>query len=433
MFPHPCENELSKNLKDEKMEKFSIAVVFDHRRRTKDGKEGPLEVRVTIQRKHYFISTGIHVREKDWAGAVVHRADSDALNDRLGLIVQATTKAVTDWQRQNPGKAVDMDAVKRHVFSEPGREEKDAMLKWLTKEVPKLKIKDTTRRRYDVLINRLEKYDGLRQWSDLTVERLYDFDRWLHNIEKAQSNGDRQAGVEPKKIGDSAVYNYHRTLRALLSRAVKLGVIETNPYERVRGEFRKGVTENVEYLSEDEIAAIESLHPMAGTQMAMARDLFVFQMYTGLSYSDSQAFDIGNYKKTAIISQRTGQKEWRWVHTGKRIKTGVAYVSDLLPQAVDVLERYGMQVPKVGNVQYNESLKVIQKALGIRTRLHSHLARHTFATRMLAYGAKLENVSKALGHTNTRQTERYAKVLAESVHNDYTMFEEKLKNAAKGG
>ena len=150
----------------------------------------------------------------------------------------------------------------------------------------------------------------------------------------------------------------------------------------------------------------------------MARDLFVFQLYTGLSYADAEAFNIKDYKFV----------RGRWTAIGNRIKTGVAYVSDLLPQAVEVLERYGMQTPQINNVQYNHSLKVIQQALGIHTRLHSHLARHTFATRALALGVKIQNVSKMLGHTNTRQTERYAKVLAESVHEDFEMLGEKLKN-----
>ena len=235
------------------------------------------------------------------------------------------------------------------------------------------------------------------------------------------SNGDVQAGRDVVCIGEAAVYNYHRTLRSLLSRAVKLGVIEANVYDRMRGEFRKGIKENVEYLTEDEIAAIESLRPLDGTQMAMARDLFVFQMYTGLSYSDAQAFDIRDYKKV----------DGKWMNVGERIKTGVSYVSVLLPQAVDVLERYGMQVPKVNNIQYNASLKVIQQALGIRTKLHSHLARHTFATRALRLGAKIENVSRMLGHTNITQTQRYAKVLAQSVHDDFELINEKLNSNEK--
>jgi integrase len=156
---------------------------------------------------------------------------------------------------------------------------------------------------------------------------------------------------------------------------------------------------------------------MEGTQMAMARDLFLFQVYTGLAYSDAEAFDIADYKKV----------NGKWVNVGNRIKTGVPYVSQLMPQVVEILERYGMQTPKVNNVQYNASLKVIQQALGIKTRLHSHLGRHTFGTRMQALGAKLENVQRMMGHRDIRMTQRYAKVLAESVRDDFAMVEEKLK------
>ena len=356
------------------------------------------------------------MRACEWAGSVVNRPDADALNNRLGFIVSRVIEEITALQRE--GKPVDMAVVRERVFARNSEDTDDeAFLQWLAKEIPLLKIGEGTRRRYDVLLTRLKQYDQIKSWRDLTVENVYRWDAWLHNIDKPQSNGDRQAGAEPVKIGDAAVYNYHRTLRAMLALAVKFGIIEANPYDRMRGEFRKGIKENVEFLTEEEIVAIESLRPMDGTQMAMARDLFVFQLYTGMSYSDAQAFSIEDYR------QVNGQ--WRAI--GNRIKTGVAYVSDLLPQAVEVLERYGMQVPKIGNAQYNESLKVIQQALGIKTRLHSHLARHTFATRALALGVKIQNVSKMLGHTNTRQTERYAKVLAESVHDDFSMLAEKLK------
>lgn len=78
-----------------------------------------------------------------------------------------------------------------------------------------------------------------------------------------------------------------------------------------------------------------------------------------------------------------------------------------------------MKVPKIDNADYNKLLKVLGMAAGIRTKLHSHIARHTFATWALSHGVKIENVSKMLGHTNIVQTQRYAKVLAEDVHADY--------------
>ena len=397
-------------------------LVFDHRGRTKEKNEGPIELRVTANSKPYYINTGVRVRSDQFNGErVVHHRDARLLNERLKDVVLKIESAVNECIRN--GLTIDVAQIKRQSYNveEKANHNETAMIDWIDEQIPQLNIKDGTRERYSVTARRMREYGGLMRWEDLTVENIYHWDSWLHKIKKPVSNGDVQAGRDGVYIGEAAVYNYHRTLRSLLSRAVKLGVIEANVYDRMRGEFRKGIKENVEYLTEDEIAAIESLHPIEGTQMAMARDLFVFQMYTGLSYSDAQAFDIRDYKKV----------DGKWVNVGERIKTGVSYVSVLLPQAVDVLERYGMQVPKVNNIQYNASLKVIQQALGIRTKLHSHLARHTFATRALRLGAKIENVSRMLGHTNITQTQRYAKVLAQSVHDDFELINEKLNNNEK--
>jgi site-specific recombinase XerD len=55
------------------------------------------------------------------------------------------------------------------------------------------------------------------------------------------------------------------------------------------------------------------------------------------------------------------------------------------------------------------------------------MGRHTFATWMLSNDAKIENVSRMLGHTNIVQTQRYAKVLAKDVYDDFDRIADKLK------
>ena len=392
-------------------------LVFDHRGRTRADAEGPIELRCIVGRKPYYINTGVKVLSSQFEdGRVVRHRDARLLNERLEHLSLRIEEEINACIQA--GSPIVVADIRRNIYNMDAHERAGAgaMLEWLTAQVPELPIAAGTRRRYDVLIGRLREFGGLLAWSDLTTENIYRFDRWLHRRPKPVSNGDVQSGREVQYIGDAAVYNYHRTLRSLLSRAVKMGVLDANPYDRLRGEFKRGAKENVEYLTDEEVRAIESLQPMAGTQMAMARDLFVFQLYTGLSYADTQEFDFAAYRKVGGV----------WTHRGERVKTGVAYVSDLMPQAVEVLEKYGWQAPKINNAQYNESLKTIQHALGIRTRLHSHLGRHTFATRALAAGAKMENVSKMLGHTNITQTQRYAKVLAESVHDDFALLREKL-------
>jgi integrase len=161
-------------------------------------------------------------------------------------------------------------------------------------------------------------------------------------------------------------------------------------------------------LTEDEMRLVMDLHPVVGSDIAKARDLFVFQMLTGMSYSDAQAFDIKNYK----------QVDGKWVTAGERIKTGAQFISQLLPPVVDVLERNGWKVPKLTNQKYNGLLKTIGATIGIE-RMHSHLARHTFATYFLSKDTRIEHVQKMLGHKDIKTTQRYAKVLAKDVHDDF--------------
>ena len=398
------------------------AIVFDHRGRTKPGGEGPVELRVTVNRKPYYINTGIKIRGRELRdGRIIGRSDKAVLQEQLDIIVEKMMRAVNKCVEK--GVTIDVAEIRRQAYEMESTNalERTGMLDWLDGQVPLLNIAEGTRNRYRTMVKRLREYGRMTAWRDLTIENIYKWDSWLHCLKVPQTNADIQAGKPAEGICEAAVYNYHRTLRAMLSRAVKMGKIDANPYDRLRGEFRKGIKESVEYLTEDEIAAFESLHPMQGSQAAAARDLFVFQLYTGLSYSDAQAFDIHDYKEI----------DGKWINTGTRIKTGVPYVNQLLPPVIEILQRYGWQAPKILNSDYNKCLKILGDAVGIKTRLHSHLARHTFATRMLRMGVKIENLSKMLGHTNITQTQKYAKVMAQSVHDDFEMVAKKLAENEK--
>jgi integrase len=307
-------------------------------------------------------------------------------------------------------RQIDVAAIRKRVWAEVEVQSgKPVLLDWIHKQIPLLDIDEGTRKHYYPLDNRLEEWGQMRTWEDVTTEKLYEFDAWLHSLRKPVSEAARLAGVVPEKLSNAGVYNYHKTLKALLNRARRMGKIATNPYDLLRGQFKRGDKENMEYLTEEEMTRIRTLPLPKGSTLDIAKDLFTFQMFTGLAYSDAEAFDFKRYKKV----------DGTWRYVGQRIKTGVPYVSELLPPAVEVLQKYGGTVPQINNADYNHRLKEIQRLTGIATRLHSHLARHTFATWMLANGAKIENVARMLGHENIVTTQRYAKVLATSVHEDY--------------
>ena len=421
---------------------IQVSLVFDHHKRTRKGEEGPVEVRVTVNRKPYYINTGVRVTKdrlvgnclKDVPvkcddGEVRMTDDADRLNERLTTIVALVEKEVNWCLVQK--MSINVVEIRRKVFdlgSASERPDDPNLIKWIREMTATMNIAKNTKMRYETLCKRLEAYGKITRWEHLTAENIYAWDVWLRGQEVPLTANQREAGVEPAMVSDSAVYQYHKCLKAMLNKALKFEKIAVNPYDRMKGAFKRGKRDVVDYLTEEQMQKVLDLTPVPGSQVAMARDLFIFQMYTGLGYADTQVFDLSQYQRT--VEKVKGKDVERWVFTGQRVKTGVPYVSMLLPPVVEVLKRNGWRVPKMNNQRYNQMLKAIGMCIGIE-KLHSHMGRHTFATWMLSEGARIENVSRMLGHTDITMTQRYAKALAKDVLDDYEKIERKMTSKQK--
>lgn len=398
---------------------ITISIVYDHRQRTKDGEEGPVEIRVTANRKPYYIPTGVRVRKERLVAGTIYDIDgtynADILNERLATMVKIAEVEVNKCLAER--RSIDVNDIRRKIWNGGGVDDQDVptLIVWIKETAQKANISVNTKKRYATLCNKLAGYGKMVRWEQLTVENIYGWDCWLRSNTVPLSENQKAAGMVADNISNTAVYNYHKCLKAMLNRALTFGKIQTNPYDRIKHVFKRSIKDTIDYLTEEQMRKLMELTPVPGSQVALARDLFIFQMFTGLSYSDTQIFDISQYKKI----------DGKWVNIGQRVKTGVPYVSQLLPPVVELLERYDWQVPKINNQRYNQMLKAIGMCIGIEN-LHSHMGRHTFATYMLSNGAKIENVSRMLGHTNITQTQRYAKVLAENVREDFDKIEKKL-------
>lgn len=400
-----------------------ISLVYDHHKRTPKGEEGPVEVRVTVNRKPYYINTGVRVRKDRLVGNCIRdddqSNDADLLNERLTTIVGLVEKEVNRCLEQRmPINVADIrDRVWDIAADKKDDGDEPTLIKWIKDYVATADMAKNTRLHYLTVTRRLMEYRKILRWEHLTVDNIYAWDVWLRHQEVPLTKNQKAAGLEPQLISSDSVYNYHKYLKSAINKAMKFRILAVNPYDQLKGVFKRSRRDVVDYLTEDQMKKVMGLTPVPGSQAAMALDLFIFQMFTGLSYSDTQIFDISQYR----------QIYGKWLHIGQRVKTGVPYVSQLLPPVVEMLERNGWQVPKMNNQRYNQMLKAIGMVIGIEN-LHSHMGRHTFATYMLSNGAKIENVSRMLGHTNITQTQRYAKVLAKDVHDDFDKIAKKLKS-----
>jgi integrase/recombinase XerD len=63
------------------------------------------------------------------------------------------------------------------------------------------------------------------------------------------------------------------------------------------------------------------------------------------------------------------------------------------------------------NAYVNSSLKIIARKAGIEKNIHFHMSRHTWATRALRKGMRIEHVSKLLTHRSIKTTQIYAKIV----------------------
>lgn len=195
---------------------------------------------------------------------------------------------------------------------------------------------------------------------------------------------------------------YCQRVKTVVQFGIDNGKIKVNPFSGIR--LRKG-EKSVQFLTEDEVEKIRTTD-FHNESLNRVRDLFVFQAASGLSYTD-----MAKLKPEDFCQAPNGQY---YIHD-KRNKTGVFYTAVILEQGVEILKKYHFKLPIIGNHKLNVYLKTIRDLCGIDKPIFSHVARHTYATRCLNRGIRLEVVAKLLGHSTTNLTQHYAKLLEKSI------------------
>ena len=198
---------------------------------------------------------------------------------------------------------------------------------------------------------------------------------------------------------------YCQRVKTIVQFGIDNGKIKINPFSGIK--LRKG-KKSVQFLSEEEVDRIRTTD-FHNESLNRVRDLFMFQAASGLSYTDMAKLVPTDFQVT-----EDGQY---YIHD-KRNKTGVFYTAVILEQGVEILKKYHFKLPIIGNHKLNVYLKAIRDLCGIDKPIFSHVARHTYATRCLNRGIRLEVVAKLLGHSTTRITQHYAKLLKDNILNE---------------
>jgi site-specific recombinase XerD len=198
--------------------------------------------------------------------------------------------------------------------------------------------------------------------------------------------------------------------------AIDEGHIKRNPYRWLNIEKGKHTNGIGKYLTMEEFHKIKNT-PMPTISLEKVRDLFVFQTYTCMAYSDLKQFDYNE------VSEIKGRK----VYVSTRKKTKKGFTIPLLDGAMAILIKYNYILPLISLEKYNLFLKSVAQYAGIDKPISSHWARHTGATMLLNEGVSMQIVSKVCGHSSIKITEQvYAKLLDETVVDSISEIEKNL-------
>lgn len=385
-----------------------LKVLYDRQKRASKTKEGAIEVRITYNRVQRFVTTGVRVLPNQWRdGRIVKRVDAFELQHALDVFVAHVRKTVNDLMEKGE---LDMKTVvsviggKQRQMAVENVPENMFLLDYFRERaaIRKYGRSEDSQERYDRFLRWFEDWGGMLTFSDVTEINVLRMDESL-------------SGMKPY----SKWNNYHRFLNSFILDAIGEGLMRKNPYKGVHINREKSSGGIGKYLTREEFRRIECLNPPTNF-LRHAKDMFVFQTYTCLSYTDLASFDAGR------IQDVKGKR----MYFGYRGKTKQEFMFLVLQPAWDVLVRNAGRLPIMSNVKYNECLKVLAVMAGIDKPISSHWARHTGATMLLNSGMNMEIVSKVLGHSSTKITrEVYAKLLDETVADAMTRFEDMLKKA----
>ena len=389
-----------------------LALVHDWRGRAESGNPQPVELRVSMNGQRKYFPTGVKIMPCHWKdGQVYNRADMATLNERLSVCLRRANAYITSCLEK--GQPIEWSGF-QNIYNDIIDEEEDKSTDFFEFCIERSKARpvgEGTKKRYDVFLRNLEDFGLIMSFADLTVENVMKYNEWLH----------------AKGLQTNTIYStYHKNLKVFIEDAIRMGKLDSSPYKKLpKGYIKRGEKENTEYLTEDELARLEAVE-LPSDFLRKVRDLFLFQCYTGISYSDLLNFCLLDYQEVKGV----------YVFTGQRKKTKIKFTSVLLPEALSIAKKYvdsNGKLPLMCNTDYNKALKTVAALAGIRKRVHSHLARHTFATRQLGRGVAVENVARMMGHATLRQTQHYAKVLEENIVNDVVSHQEKKKKSSRAG
>lgn len=398
----------------------TLKIILKKNKKNKDGLY-PLYIRVTKDRVTRFLALGITLREDQWdeVEKKVKRnyKNSTRVNHLIAKRIEVLSGKAVDWEIAN--KSIKHKSIKREI----NKNSDESFTRYFDEYLKRLRAA----KKLGTLDKALATYSKLHTYANSDNLLFRDIDvEFLKSIE-----------IYFRVELENRINTIHgnlKMMRKLFNDAVSEELIpyELNPFPKYKLKTEKT---NKEYLTEAEIVKLEECDLTGKTRLDDTRKMFLFACNAGgIRVSDLLQLKWKQFTGThvAFVQQKTNDqnaiklpvKALEILESYKGITDGDTnnYIfpflhNDIHPDKIfDAIS---------SNTAYaNKNLKDIAKLAEIEKKLSMHVSRHTWATRALRKGMRIENVSKLMGHSSIKTTQVYTKIVNVELDKAMEVFDE---------
>lgn len=364
-------------------------------RKKKLGSDGKALIQIEVYQKNCprrYFSTDVRITPREWnskSGEVKYNAQA---NQRIAQRL-SELKSFENYFPATHGRAFSLADFDLMVSATTVAAPIQSFSAYMRAEIDADKpgVAHVTFQRRERVLNRLNlHHGGPVVFSDLTYAFINRFD---------------QAKRGRFKLDDNTVEAEHKILKRYISRAVKCGLLDRNPYDQFK---IKGRVVDKAILTDEEIKRIESLSfEGEQAQLNIYRDAFLLAYYTMLRVSDLLTLTTNHVSKTVegLLIEKVQCKTKQLV----RIPLGSLHAG----KGQDILRLYW---PLVEGKKYinrsaqhiNRRLKEVLVLAGItKSNIGFHSARHSGITCLVRRGVPLAVVQRLAGHADIKMTMTY--------------------------
>ena len=210
------------------------------------------------------------------------------------------------------------------------------------------------------------------------------------------------SGGKELPLTDATIHAYFKFVTAVLNKASSKGLITVNPVAALEMRERpQGQSPEKTFLSLDEVSRLIDTPCPA---YPILKNMFLFACFTGLRCSDVKALTWKKVDDNMIGTTMQKTQKAIYIPISNNARRWLPERGSAGPE-----DKVFTDYPTINTVC--RTIDKWAKDAGIDKHVTFHIARHTFATLTLEYGADLYTVSKLLGHQRVTTTQIYAKIV----------------------